>query len=79
MESEGQLEITALSWNCSGLILAAAYGRFEHNGTSNEKSFVCAWNLSKRNFQQDRPSIVIETEVILPFSLKLSPFEKLFL
>nr|ABX82716.1 cytoplasmic dynein-2 intermediate chain protein [Tetrahymena thermophila] len=65
IEQENQLEITDISWNCTGLIIAAAYGKFEHKGTSNERSFVCAWNLSKRNFAENKPSIVIETEVSL--------------
>ncbi|KAL4440890.1 hypothetical protein ABPG74_009303 [Tetrahymena malaccensis] len=65
IEQENQLEITDISWNCTGLIIAAAYGKFEHKGTSNERSFVCAWNLSKRNFAENKPSVVIETEVSL--------------
>ncbi|KAL4488867.1 hypothetical protein ABPG72_016520 [Tetrahymena utriculariae] len=65
IEQENQLEITDISWNCTGLIIAAAYGKFEQKGTSNERSFVCAWNLSKRNFAENKPSVVIETEVSL--------------
>ena len=61
---EKGLDITDISWNCSGFILAAAYGKFEPEGCFLDKSYVCAWNLSKRDFKPDTPSIKLETSVL---------------
>ncbi|KRX07564.1 WD40-repeat-containing domain [Pseudocohnilembus persalinus] len=61
-ETINQLEITDISWSNNGFTLAAAYGKFQHSGTCQDKSLVCLWNLSKRDFQQDQPSQVLETD-----------------
>ncbi len=57
------MEITDISWNCNGLTLAAAYGKYDHEGACSDKSYICAWNLSKREFKENNPTSVIETDV----------------
>jgi len=64
-ERENQLEITDVSWNSTGLILAASFGKFEHEGMCYDRSFLYAWNLQKRGFKADEPMFSIETSACI--------------
>lgn len=44
------LEITDIQWSSNGLLIAASYGKLEHEGSCNHKTYICAWNISKREF-----------------------------
>ncbi|MBN3304569.1 WDR34 protein, partial [Amia calva] len=54
------LHVTAVSWSCTGSVIACAYGRVDDGDWSTETSFVCTWNLDRREFNPQRPDLVIE-------------------
>jgi hypothetical protein len=53
------LEISDVSWNATGVVVAAAYSKPDHEGTCSHKSMVCLWALLKRNFKPTRPDVII--------------------
>lgn len=56
----GQLQVTGLSWNCTGAVVAAAFGRFDHEDWCTHRSTLCTWNLDRRGLVEDKPDIVID-------------------
>ncbi|XP_054220119.1 cytoplasmic dynein 2 intermediate chain 2 isoform X2 [Homo sapiens] len=54
------LHVTSISWNSTGSVVACAYGRLDHGDWSTLKSFVCAWNLDRRDLRPQQPSAVVE-------------------
>ncbi|CAD8065048.1 unnamed protein product [Paramecium sonneborni] len=61
IELERKLEITDIQWNSNGLIIAASYGCLDHLGQCSHTSYINCWNIFKRDFKPDKPTIVIET------------------
>ncbi|XP_041098659.1 WD repeat-containing protein 34 [Polyodon spathula] len=57
---ERELQVTSLSWNTTGSVVACAYGRLDDGDWSTEKSFVCTWNLDRRGLNPKRPDLVID-------------------
>eukprot|EP00062_Callorhinchus_milii_P014871 gi/632964513/ref/XP_007898433.1/ PREDICTED: WD repeat-containing protein 34 [Callorhinchus milii] len=57
---ERQLQVTDISWNVTGSVIACAYGRLDDGDWSTEKSYVCTWNLDRRGLNPKLPNIVID-------------------
>lgn len=68
--TEEKMDISAVSWNASGVIVAAGYAKFEHETTCSHKSVVCLWGIFKRNFKATRPE-TISVPVQLPIMVEL--------
>ncbi|XP_070614987.1 cytoplasmic dynein 2 intermediate chain 2 isoform X4 [Erythrolamprus reginae] len=57
---ERHLQVTSISWNATGAVLACSYGRLDDGDWSSEKSFLCTWNLDRRALNPHRPDLVVE-------------------
>ncbi|XP_054853480.1 cytoplasmic dynein 2 intermediate chain 2 isoform X2 [Eublepharis macularius] len=57
---EQKLQVTSVSWNATGSVIACSYGRMEDGDWSTEKSYVCTWNLDRRGLNPNRPDLVVE-------------------
>uniref|UniRef100_A0A5F8HDT3 Dynein 2 intermediate chain 2 n=1 Tax=Monodelphis domestica TaxID=13616 RepID=A0A5F8HDT3_MONDO len=55
-----KLQVTSVSWNATGSVVACSYGRLDDGDWSTEKSFVCSWNLDRRGLNPRQPSAVVE-------------------
>lgn len=55
------LQVTGVSWNCTGSVIACAYGRVDHGDWSTEKSCVCTWNLDRSKLNPKQPDMIIDT------------------
>ncbi|GAA6083891.1 WD repeat-containing protein 34 [Tachysurus ichikawai] len=55
------LQVTSVSWNCTGSVIACAFGRVDDGDWSTERSYVCTWNLDRRTVNPKQPDMVIET------------------
>ncbi|XP_062867468.1 WD repeat-containing protein 34 isoform X2 [Trichomycterus rosablanca] len=54
------LQVTGVSWNCTGSVIACAYGRVDDGDWSSERSYVCTWNLDRRSLNPKQPDTVID-------------------
>lgn len=57
---EEKLEVTCLSWNPTGAVLAVAYGRYDHQDWCTHKSSLCTWNLDRRSLNTNKADLVID-------------------
>uniref|UniRef100_A0A8C9SPE8 Dynein 2 intermediate chain 2 n=1 Tax=Scleropages formosus TaxID=113540 RepID=A0A8C9SPE8_SCLFO len=57
---ERNLHVTSVSWNCTGSVIACAFGRMDDGDWSTEKSYVCTWNLHRQGLNPKRPDAVID-------------------
>ncbi|KAM4720205.1 cytoplasmic dynein 2 intermediate chain 2 [Anableps anableps] len=57
---ERGLQVTGVSWSCTGSVVACAYGRTDDGDWSNEKSCVCLWNLDRRSLRPKQPDLVLD-------------------
>ncbi|KAM9518665.1 cytoplasmic dynein 2 intermediate chain 2 isoform 1-T1 [Salvelinus alpinus] len=57
---EKGLQVTSISWSCTGSVIACAFGRVDDGDWSTEKSCVCTWNLDRRGLNPKRPDMVID-------------------
>ena len=64
------MDISAISWNASGVIIGAGYAKFDHETTCSHKSMVCLWGIFKRNFKSTKPE-VIPVPVLIKLMLEL--------
>lgn len=55
-----QFHCTGLAWNCTGSVLAASYGRFDHQDWCSHKSMLCTWNLDRRSIDSTKADISID-------------------
>ncbi|KAG7321153.1 hypothetical protein KOW79_015568 [Hemibagrus wyckioides] len=55
------LQVTSVSWNCTGSVIVCAFGRVDDGDWSTERSYVCTWNLDRRRVNPKQPDMVIET------------------
>ncbi|XP_048745989.1 cytoplasmic dynein 2 intermediate chain 2-like isoform X1 [Ostrea edulis] len=62
---EGQFQITSLSWNSTGAVIAASYGRFDHDDWCTHKTSLCTWNLERRNLNENKPDTTLEVSSCL--------------
>ncbi|KAG7397626.1 WD repeat-containing protein 34 [Phytophthora boehmeriae] len=56
-----RLSCTGVSWNATGSVIAAAYGRFDHSGWCNYRSALCLWSVFQSDLNPQKPSLVLET------------------
>lgn len=56
----GKFQVTGLSWNCTGSVVAASFGQFEHENWCTHKTALCTWNLDRRNVKEEKPDTTIE-------------------
>ncbi|NXS92444.1 WDR34 protein, partial [Jacana jacana] len=54
------LQVTSLSWNATGSVVACSYGRLDGGDWSTEKSYVCTWNLDRRGLNPQCPDLVVD-------------------
>ncbi|NWW93656.1 WDR34 protein, partial [Rhynochetos jubatus] len=54
------LQVTSVSWNATGSVVACSYGRLDDGNWSTEKSYVCTWNLDRRGLNPQRPDLVVD-------------------
>ncbi|NXP26086.1 WDR34 protein, partial [Scytalopus superciliaris] len=54
------LQVTSVSWNATGSVLACSYGRLDDGDWSTEKSYVCTWNLDRRGLNPQHPDLVVD-------------------
>uniref|UniRef100_A0A8C5D1G7 Dynein 2 intermediate chain 2 n=1 Tax=Gadus morhua TaxID=8049 RepID=A0A8C5D1G7_GADMO len=59
---EKGLHVTSVSWNCTGSVVACAYGRYviDDGDWSTEASYVCTWNVDRRGLNPKQPDLVID-------------------
>ncbi|XP_014426995.2 cytoplasmic dynein 2 intermediate chain 2 isoform X2 [Pelodiscus sinensis] len=55
-----KLQVTSISWNATGSVVACSYGRLDDGDWSTEKSYVCTWNLDRRGLNPKRPDLVVD-------------------
>jgi WD repeat-containing protein 34 len=53
--------VTCLSWNCSGSMLAASYGKMDHSGWCAHTGSVNTWNVFRRKMDPKKPEFSLET------------------
>lgn len=56
---------TGLTWNSTGSTIASSYGMEGHTSWCSHRGYLCIWNLSLRNFNQERPSLTLESNTCL--------------
>ncbi|XP_040294075.1 cytoplasmic dynein 2 intermediate chain 2 isoform X1 [Bufo bufo] len=54
------LQVTSVTWNATGSVIACSYGRLGDGDWSTEKSYVCTWNLDRRGFNPNHPDTVLD-------------------
>ncbi|NXG34756.1 WDR34 protein, partial [Dromaius novaehollandiae] len=54
------LQVTSVSWNATGSVVACSYGRLDDGDWGTEKSYVCTWNLDRRGLNPQRPDLVVD-------------------
>lgn len=59
-EIADQLQVTGVSWNCTGSVIAVSYGRFDHEDWCTHKSVLCTWNLDRRKIDATKADIAID-------------------
>ncbi|OXB72170.1 UNVERIFIED_CONTAM: hypothetical protein H355_000887 [Colinus virginianus] len=57
---EQLLQVTGVSWNATGSVVACSYGRMNDGDWGTEKSYVCTWNLDRRRLDPQRPDLVVD-------------------
>ncbi|XP_019396651.1 PREDICTED: WD repeat-containing protein 34 [Crocodylus porosus] len=55
-----KLQVTSISWNATGSVVACSYGRLDDGDWSTEKSYVCTWNLDRRGLNLQHPDLVVD-------------------
>lgn len=58
--AEEELQVTGLSWNSTGSVIAASYGRFDHEHWCTHKSALCTWNIDRRSIDPNKPDASID-------------------
>lgn len=71
-ELKEELQVTGLSWNSSGSVIAVSYGRFDHDNWCTHKSALCTWNINSRTLDRNKASTVLEQSCCL-MSLAFHP------
>ncbi|XP_041371000.1 cytoplasmic dynein 2 intermediate chain 2-like [Gigantopelta aegis] len=62
---EEQLQVTGLSWNATGSVIAATFGRFDHEDWCTHKAALGTWNLDRRTLDHNKPDTSIESSSCL--------------
>ncbi|XP_077140493.1 cytoplasmic dynein 2 intermediate chain 2 isoform X2 [Ranitomeya variabilis] len=53
-------QVTSVTWNATGSVIACSYGRLGDGDWSTEKSYVCTWNLDRQGFNPSHPDVVLD-------------------
>lgn len=56
----GDLQCTGLSWNATGAMLCAAFGRSDLTGWCNKSGILCCWSLFRPEFNPECPTCSVE-------------------
>ncbi|XP_031555481.1 WD repeat-containing protein 34-like [Actinia tenebrosa] len=59
-DQEEQLQVTGLSWNSTGSVIAASYGRLDHEDWCTHKSSLCTWNLDRKTLNANKPDTTVD-------------------
>lgn len=59
---EHDLHALDIAWNCTGTIIAVAYGRLDVSGWCNASGFVCLWNITREEVDPHAPNITLEID-----------------
>ncbi|XP_051921549.1 WD repeat-containing protein 34 isoform X2 [Hippocampus zosterae] len=57
---EQDLHVTSVSWSCTGAVIACAYGRMAEGDWSNDKSYICTWNIDHGGLNPKQADLVID-------------------
>eukprot|EP01063_Lacrimia_lanifica_P010617 TRINITY_DN17358_c0_g1_i1.p1 TRINITY_DN17358_c0_g1~~TRINITY_DN17358_c0_g1_i1.p1 ORF type:complete len:574 (+),score=191.84 TRINITY_DN17358_c0_g1_i1:69-1790(+) len=57
-DGDADLQTVDLAWNCTGSVVAAAYGRVDLVGWCKSPGFVCCWNVTRKDVV--KPDVVFE-------------------
>lgn len=57
---EEELQVTGLSWNSTGSVVAVSYGRFDHEDWCTHKSALSTWNIDRRAIDPNKPDASID-------------------
>ncbi|XP_043077407.1 WD repeat-containing protein 34 [Puntigrus tetrazona] len=57
---ERGLQVTSVSWSCTGSVIGCGFGRVDDGDWSTEKAYVCMWNLDRQNLNPKRPDVIID-------------------
>ena len=52
------LVVSDVAWNSTGVMVAAAYAKPNHDTSCSHKSVLCLWGMFKRNFKPTKPEII---------------------
>ncbi|NXG48411.1 WDR34 protein, partial [Psilopogon haemacephalus] len=55
-----KLQVTSVSWNATGAVLACSYGHLDDGEWSTAKSYVCTWNLDRRGLNPQHPDLIVD-------------------
>ncbi|KAJ3199924.1 WD repeat-containing protein 34, partial [Dinochytrium kinnereticum] len=72
IQREMDMDCSDISWNKSGTIVGASYGRFDHAGWCTHKGYLCCWNIGLRDVNPSYPTFRMETPTCL-MSLAFHP------
>lgn len=61
----GKCQVTGISWNSNGSVLAASFGHLLHEDWCTHKAALCTWNLDHAGFKEDKPDTTIEIDSCL--------------
>jgi len=67
-----ELEVTSVTWNCRGSVIAAAYGRHDHESWCTHKSVLCTWNIEMKQLDTSKADIALEVDSCL-MSIAFNP------
>lgn len=59
--TKAEASVTSVAWNCTGSVLAVAYGRFDHTGWCVHNGLLCTWSVFRRNMDPTRPDLELDT------------------
>ncbi|XP_064603636.1 cytoplasmic dynein 2 intermediate chain 2-like [Liolophura sinensis] len=62
---EETLQVTGLTWSSTGSVIAASFGRFDHEDWCTHKASLCTWNLGRRALNENKPDTVIDVSSCL--------------
>uniref|UniRef100_A0A1A7YWC3 Dynein, cytoplasmic 2, intermediate chain 1 n=1 Tax=Iconisemion striatum TaxID=60296 RepID=A0A1A7YWC3_9TELE len=57
---DNRLHVSSVSWSCTGSVIACSYGRTDDGDWSNQRSWVCLWNLDRRNLNPTQADLVLD-------------------
>mmetsp|Transcript_7441 Transcript_7441/g.11118 ORF Transcript_7441/g.11118 Transcript_7441/m.11118 type:complete len:618 (+) Transcript_7441:28-1881(+) len=60
IDSESPLQCVGLSWNSTGKMLCAAFGRRDLIGWCEDEGYLCAWNIFQKDFNAEKPNFILE-------------------